>query len=56
MPMFMTNRSIPVLYYYREHRDKSLEFMSSSKETDEIVRVNQALIGKNVVGNNIVNY
>ena len=56
MPMFMTNRSIPVLYYYREHRDKSIEFMSSSKGTEEVVRVNQALIGKNVIGNNIVNY
>ena len=30
--------------------------MSSSQGTDELQRVNQALIGKNVIGNCIINY
>ena len=38
MPMFMTNRTLPVLYYLRENRDGSVEFMSSSEGTNELVR------------------
>ena len=38
MPFLMTNRSIPVLYYLRENpMDGSIEFISSSRETDAIV-------------------
>lgn len=57
MPMFMTNRSIPVLYYCREFsRDKGVEFVSSSKGTAEVERINASLIGKNVIGNTVINY
>ena len=55
--MFLTNRSLPVLTYFRESRDGTMiEQVSSSKGTDAVVKACAALIGKNVVGNNIVNF
>mmetsp|Transcript_29031 Transcript_29031/g.34096 ORF Transcript_29031/g.34096 Transcript_29031/m.34096 type:complete len:83 (-) Transcript_29031:230-478(-) len=38
MPGFLTNRVMPNLYYLREHADGSLEFISSSEGTEDIVR------------------
>ena len=35
--MFMTNRSIPNLYYLKQTKDGSLIFMSSSRGTEAIV-------------------
>lgn len=38
MPMFLTNRSIPVLYYFKENPvDNSIEYISSSRDTDGLV-------------------
>ena len=56
MPMFLTNRSIPVLYYLKENQDGSIEYISSSRDTDEIAEKQAKLIGKNVIGKNVVNY
>ena len=56
MPMMMTNRSIPVLYYIKKNRDGSLEFMSSSRGTDEIIDQQDRVIKSNVIGNNVINY
>ena len=52
----MSNRTIPVLFYLKTNANGSVEFISSSQDTDEIVRQQAGLIDKNVVGNNIVNY
>lgn len=56
MPMFMTNRTLPNLYYLKENRNGSVEFISSSRGTEEVVRQQAGEIGKNVVGDNVVNY
>ena len=56
MPMFMTNRIIPNVFYLREHGDEKLEFVNSSQGTDNLVRQQAKLIGKDVVGNTIINY
>ena len=46
-----------MLYYLKENkRDGSVEFISSSRGTDEIVSQQAQVIKSNVVGNNVVNY
>ena len=56
MPTLMTNRSIVQVYYVNENADGSMEFMSTSKGNDEIVTAMAAVIKKNVVANNVINY
>ena len=54
--MFMTNRVLPNLYYLREHADGSIEFVSSSQGTEDIARQQANLIGKDVIGETVVNF
>ena len=54
--MVLTNRSIPLLYYVKEGRDGSVEFISSSRGTDEVVSQQSQVIKSNVVGNSVINY
>lgn len=56
MPMMMTNRSVPIVYYVIENADGSLIFVSSSRGTEEVVAAQSAKIKKNVVANNVINY
>ena len=56
MPMIMSNRSIPQLYYTQENEDGTLVFMASSKGTEGVVAAQAGVIKKNVVANNIINY
>ena len=56
MPTLMTNRSIVQVYYVNENADGSMEFLSTSKGNDEIVTAMAAVIKKNVVANNVINY
>ena len=56
MPVLMTNRSIPILYYSMVHEDGSLVFIGSSHSTDAVVANQASIIKKNVVANNIINY
>ena len=56
MPLILTNRSLVCVYYLIEHEDGSLETLASSKDTDEVVAAQAAIIKKNVVANNIINY
>jgi len=56
MPTFFTNRSIPVLFYLKENEDDSLEYICSSKGTGAVVKSQAAIIGKNVIGSNIISY
>ena len=56
MPMIMTNRVIPNLYYLLERRNGSLEFISSSQGSEAVVAAQAKEIKKDVVGHNIVNY
>ena len=39
-----------------ENADGSMEFLSTSKGNDEIVTAMAAVIKKNVVANNVINY
>ena len=56
MPMMISNRSIPVLFYLRENADGTVEFVASSRGTEGVVAAQAAKIKKDVVGNNVVNY
>ena len=56
MPMLMTNRSIVQLYRLTENEDGSIVFIASSKGTEDIVAAQAAIIKKDVVANNIINY
>ena len=56
MPMMVTNRSVPVLYYLRENADGTIEFVASSRGTEAVVEAQRGKIKKDVVGNNIINY
>ena len=56
MPMIMSNRSIPQLYYTQENEDGTLVFIASSKGTESVVAAQAGVIKKNVVANNIINY
>ena len=56
MPMFMTNRAIPNLYYLVERRNGCVEFISSSEGSEQVVKQHEKQIKKSVVGNTIVNY
>ena len=54
--MMISNRSLPQIYYLIEHDDGSIEFIVSSRGTDEVVTAQASIIKKNVVANNIINY
>ena len=56
MPMVMTNRVIPNLYYLVERQNGTIEWISSSQGTDAIVSQQASEIKKDVVANTIVNY
>ena len=56
MPMMVTNRSIPVLFYLKENADGTVEFIASSRGTEAVVAAQAAVIKKNVVGINVINY
>lgn len=56
MPFMMTNRSVVTLYYTIEEADGSLVFISSSRGTESVAAGLTAVIDKNVLGNNVVNY
>ena len=56
MPMMMSNRSVVQIYYVKECEDGSLIFISSSRNTDEVVAAQAKIIKKNVVANNMINY
>ena len=56
MPMFMDNRSIPQIYYFIENEDGSIVFLASSKDTDGLKEAQKAVIKKNVVAINHINY
>ena len=56
MPMMISNRSIPVLFYLKENADGTIEFVASSRGTEAVVAAQAASIKKDVVANNIVNY
>ena len=55
MPMIMSDRSIPIIYYTKENEDGSFTWVASSKNTDEVVAAQAEVIGSNVVANNIIN-
>ena len=55
MPMMMTNRSFPNIFYLVESENEMI-FVSSSRGTEELVAQQAAVIKKNVVANNIINY
>jgi len=55
MPMIMSDRSIPTIYYTKENEDGTFTFVASSKNTDEVVTAQAEVIGSNVVANNIIN-
>ena len=54
--MVMTNRSIPLLYYFSEEADGSIVFIASSRGTEQVVTEQAKVIKKNVVANSICNY
>ena len=56
MPMFMSDRIFVNLYYTKENRDGSLEFVGSSQGNEEVVLQVTDTIKKNVVANLIVDY
>ena len=56
MPMFMTNRVFPNLYYVLERRNGTLEYIMSSKGSEELQEQQAKKIGKDVVANSIVSY
>lgn len=56
MPMIMTNRSLVNVYYLKENADGSLEYISSSRGTDQVVKDQASLIKKNVIAQNLLNY
>ncbi len=56
MPMLMTNRSIVQLYRLAENEDGSIVFIASSMGTEDIVAAQAAIIKKDVVANNVINY
>ena len=56
MPTFFSNRSLLSLYYLKENDDGSIEFLSSSLNTDQVAEQQAKAIGKNVLANNIINY
>lgn len=49
MPMIMTNRSLVNVYYLKENADGTLEFLSSSRGTDQVVKDQASIIKKNVI-------
>ena len=55
MPMMMTNRSFPNVLYLIESEGEMI-FLSSSRGTEELVAQQAAVIKKNVVANNIINF
>ena len=52
----MDNRSIPQIYYFIENEDGSIVFLASSKDTDGLKEAQKAVIKKNVVAVNHINY
>ena len=57
MPMVVTNRSFPNLFYLRENADGTVEFLSSSRETDAVVQQHKSSkFKKDVVGHNVISY
>ena len=56
MPMMLSNRSIPSLIYLRENADGTVEFLSSSRETDALVQLHRDKIKKDTVGHNVISY
>ena len=56
MPIMMSNRSIPQLYYLVENEDGSIIFIASSRNTEEVVAAQANKIKKDVVANNIINF
>ena len=56
MPMFMTNRIFVNMYYIHERRNGSVEFIASSKGSEEIETQQAKAIGSDVIGNTMINY
>ena len=56
MPMILSNRSLVVCQYLIEHPDGSIEFITSSKGNEQAAAAHAAIIKKDVVANNIINY
>ena len=56
MPMVVKNRSFPVLFYLKHNLDGTVEFVASSRDTDEVVQLHRDKIKKDVVGHNVINY
>ena len=57
MPMFISNRSLPNLFYLREDpANNSLEFFGSSRGTRKFARQHNKLIDGDVIGDTIINY
>ena len=56
MPMFMTNRVFPNLYYVVERRNGTLEYIMSSQGSEELQQQQAKKIGKDVVANSIISY
>ena len=55
MPMMMTNRSIPIVYYEQEGENETI-FVGSSRDTEQLVAEQAKVIKKDVVGNTVINF
>ena len=56
MPMLMTNRSFINLYYVKENEDGSVEYLTSSRGTEELEKRHNKIIKKNVLANTLIEY